>query len=143
VTRRHRQTQQVRVVLDSGALSALLGRSQRARGWLRWVVEQGGTVVVPAPVLVECTTGNGARDAEINRVLRILVEVAAAVRPAGEATARRAGALRHRAGSDDGIDALLAAEAVGEGGATVLLTSDPADLQRLLMDAPQVAVRAV
>jgi hypothetical protein len=49
-----------------------------------------------------------------------------------EATARRAGRLRHLAKADDGIDALGAAAAVGDGSPAVVLTSDPKDLGRLL-----------
>ena len=67
---------------------------------------------MPTPVLVECMTGDGARDAEVNRVLGILDRSAAAIVPPDEATARRAGALRFAAGLDDGVDALVAAAAV-------------------------------
>lgn len=125
----------------SGA--ALIGRSQRARAWLRWVVTHGGEVVVPTPVLVECVTGDGARDAEVNRVLGVLVKVKGALRAPTEVTARRAGALRFAARTDDGIDALVAAEAAAEARPSVLLTSDAGDLSRLLVEVPQVAVRRV
>jgi predicted nucleic acid-binding protein len=60
-----------------------------------------------------------------------------------ETTARRAGELRYRARSDDGIDALVAAAAVGDGSPAVLLTSDPDDLERLLGSEPQVSVQRV
>lgn len=52
-----------RCVLDSGGLTALVGGSQRARGWLRWILDHDGAICVPTPVLVECTTGDGGRDA--------------------------------------------------------------------------------
>jgi PIN domain len=130
-----------RCVLDSGAVTALVGPSQRARGWLRWLVENGGIVVVPTPTLVECTRGDGARDADVNRILNVLREIAMAA--PDEATARRAAALRYRAKSDDGIDALVAAEAVGQGQRTVLLTSDPDDMGKLLASEPTVTVRPV
>lgn len=132
-----------RCVLDSGGLSALVGISLRARTWLRWIVEHDGTVEVPTVVLVETTTADGGRDAEINRVLRVLSQSAAALVSADEATARRAGQLRFRAGTDDGIDALVAATAVRDGSPCVLLTSDAGDLKRLLVGANQVAVRPV
>lgn len=132
-----------RCVLDSGGLTALVGGSQRARAWLRWVVEHDGLVTVPTPVLVECTTGDGARDAEVNRVLGILERAAAVLEAPAEVTARRAGRLRFLAGSDDGIDALVAAAAVNDGSPAVLLTSDPDDLERLLVHEPQVHVRTV
>lgn len=135
---------QPRCVLDSGALTALTGGSARARAWVRWVVESFGIIVVPTPVLVESTTGDGARDAEVNRILSVLSRATGTLRTPGEDTARRAGLLRFRARSDDGIDALVASEAVGDGRTrTVLLTSDPGDMLRLLRVVSNVEVRAV
>jgi hypothetical protein len=130
-------------VLDSGGLTALLGRSQRARAWYRWVVEHGGVVIVPTPVLVETTTGDGARDAEVNRVLGVLGSLGGRLVGPDEAMARYAGRLRHRARADDGIDALVAAAAAGDGSPCVLLTSDPGDLERLLAGVSNVTVEAV
>jgi hypothetical protein len=133
-----------RCVLDSGGLTALIGGSERARAWLRWVVEGFGTIVVPTPILVESTTGDAGRDAEVNRILSVLARATGAFRAPGEDTARRAGRLRFRARSDDGIDALVAAEAAGDGKTPcVLLTSDPDDLARLLREVRHVEVRAV
>ena len=127
-----------RCVLDSGGVTALLGRSQTARVWLRWLAEHGGDILVPAAVLSECTTGDAGRDAEVNRVLGALSVV-----PTTEPTARVAGALRFRARTDDGIDALVAAEAASSQVATVLLTSDPRDLERLLARTHHVTVQRV
>jgi predicted nucleic acid-binding protein len=102
------------------------------------VATHAGEVIVPAAVLSESTTGDGARDAEVNRVLRALT-----VAPTLEETARLAGALRFRARTDDGIDALVAAEAASPNVSTLLLTSDPQDLRRLLAQAPLVTVQRV
>jgi predicted nucleic acid-binding protein len=132
-----------RCVLDSGGLSALQGRSQQARVRLRWVLDHGVQVRIPVAILVESTTGNDKRDAEVNRVLNVLARSDAALVPVTEQLARQAGFLRHRAKSDDGIDALVAAVAVGDGSPAVVLTSDPSDLERLLVGAPHVSVRAV
>ena len=132
-----------RCVLDSGGLTALVGGSQRAREWLRWVIEHDGALCVPTPVLVESTTGDGGRDAEVNRILGVLERAARVLQPPDESTARRAGRLRYLAKSDDGIDALVAAAAVGDGSPAVVLTSDPDDLRRLLQRDPQVSVRVV
>lgn len=136
-----------RIVLDSGGLSAFTGRSPRARAWLRWINQHGGNVVVPAAVLVETVTGDAGRDAETNRVLRVLHGPAGPA-PIDGRLARLAGALRYRAGGDQaggdhGIDALVAAEAVRTQAPIVVLTSDPDDLSALLADHPQVEVRAV
>lgn len=132
-----------RCVLDSGGLSALTGISARARTWLRWVIEHEGSVCVPTPVLVECTTGDGARDAEINRILGVLGKIGSVVQSPDERIARMAGGLRYRSRTDDGIDALVAAAALGNGSPAVLLTSDVSDLERLLRDEPSVLVQKV
>ena len=143
--RRKRRTTSrfTRCVLDSGGLTALGGGSHDARGLLRWVADHRGRARVPTPVLVECTTGDGARDAEVNRVLGFLARAEAVIVAPDEETARRAGRLRFLARSDDGIDALVAAEAIGDGSPAVVLTSDPDDLRRLLVRDPQVHVRKV
>lgn len=132
-----------RCVLDSGGLTSFVGGSQQAREWLRWVIQNHGVVVVPTPILVECTTGDGARDAEVNRVVGILGRAARSLVSPDEVTARRGGRLRYRARIDDGIDALVAAEAVGDGQPCVVLTSDPDDLTRLLARERHVHVRRV
>jgi hypothetical protein len=132
-----------RCVLDSGGVTALIGRSQKARAWLRWIVSNAGDIVIPTPVLVECTTGSGARDAEVNRILAVLGRYARAFEAPDEATARLAGSLRYEAGTDDGIDALVAAEAARLTTSTVLLTSDPSDLRRLLDRTTHVSVQRV
>ena len=142
-SRRTRTKVQPRCVLDSGGLTALVGGSQRARAWMRWILDHDGAICVPTPVLVECTTGEAGRDAEVNRVIGVLQRAAHVLEPPDESTSRRAGRLRFLARSDDGIDALIAAAAVGDGSAAVLLTSDPDDLERLLQREPQVSVRAV
>lgn len=144
--RRKRSVRRVtlpRCVLDSGGLTALVGGSQHARDWLRWIVEHAGVITIPTPVLVESTTGDGAHDAEVNRVLGVLQRAAGVLEAPNEATARRAGHLRFIARLDDGIDALVAAAAVGDGTPCVLLTSDPDDLSKLLIGQLQVRVRAV
>ena len=132
-----------RLVLDSGGLGALCGTSHQARERLRWISRHLGDVLIPTGILVECVTGDGGRDAEINRIVRILLGDEAAFVGGDERTARRAGALRFAARSDDGIDALVAAVAVGDGSPAVVLTSDPIDLARLVAEAPNVAVRKV
>jgi PIN domain-containing protein len=141
--KRAKVLQSPRCVLDSGGLTALVGGSQQAREWLRWVIEHDGAICVPTPVLVESTTGDGARDAEVNRILGVLERAARVLQAPDESTARRAGRLRYLARSDDGIDALVAAAAVGDGSPAVVLTSDPDDLERMLQRDRHVTVRAV
>lgn len=129
-----------RCVLDSGGVTALVGPSQRARAWLRWIAEHDGAIDVPVAVLVEIITGDAGRDAEVNRVLDVLARAGAGLSRPDEMTARRAGALRFRARSDDGVDALIAAAAIGDDTPCVLLTSDPDDLSRLLVRHAKVEV---
>lgn len=137
------KVQRPRCVLDSGGLSALLGGSLRAREWLRWVFDHDGSICVPTPVLVESTTGAAGRDAEVNRILGVLQRAANVLQAPDESTARRAGRLRFLAKSDDGIDALVASAAVGDGSAAVVLTSDPHDLERVLQNVRHVHIRVV
>src|SRR5438445_510423 len=137
------EPEEPRCVIDSGGLSSLLGRSREAKDRLRYLLEYEGELQVPACILVECITGDPGRDAEANRVLADLIELAGGPTVIDEAVARRAGRLRFRARTDDGIDALVAACAVGDGSPCVVLTSDPDDLERLLAREPNVTVRAV
>jgi predicted nucleic acid-binding protein len=132
-----------RCVLDSGGLSRLTETSAKARAWLRWIIDHDGSIVVPTPVLVETITGDARRDAAINHILNVFERVGSILSAPDEAIARSGGRLRYRARSDDGIDALVAATAVGDGSPCVLLTSDPKDLQRLLHDEPQVSIQVV
>jgi predicted nucleic acid-binding protein len=132
-----------RWVLDSGGVSALLGRSREARDRMRYVTDSLQDVEIPAAVLVECATGDSGRDAELNRVLGVVIELAGEITNIDEAVARRAGRLRFRARTDDGIDAMVAACAMGDGSPAVLLTSDPDDLQRLLSRERNVTIRKV
>jgi predicted nucleic acid-binding protein len=124
-----------RITLDSGALSALASGHVGLRADLRVLQRRGVQAVVPAPVLAECITGNGPRDANTNRVLRRLPVVATS-----EQIARRAGLLRHAArlpGST--VDALVVATAEQDGGG-LIITGDTGDL-RTLAESTSVLVR--
>ena len=115
------------------------------RDLLRWIVEHDGNDLRADAHsnLIESTTGDGGRDAGVNRILGVLERAAQVLQSRDEATACRAGRLRYLAKSDDGIDALVAAAAVGDGSPAVLLTSDPDDLARVLQHDPHVNVRTV
>jgi len=88
---------------------------------------RGDEIAVPMVVLAETVRGNGPRDAAVNLMLGQF----APHRPLDEPTARVAGGLLAAAESSSTIDALVAAEAIHRQPSTVL-TSDPADLRRLL-----------
>lgn len=115
-----------RLTLDSGAMSALSDGHPRLRADLTVLQRRGLEAVIPAPVVAECVTGHGPRDANVNRVLDRLTVV-----PVDEPIARRAGRLRYDARRPDAtVDALVVATAEIVGGGLVF-TGDPADLGQL------------
>lgn len=130
------------LVLDAEGVSKAATNEPRVQAWLERARELDADVIVSAVTVAEVVRGV-ARDAGVNRVLKAID-----VWPADEPLARRGGRLLGNAGSDATIDAFVAATAVlgqERHGAThcVVLTSDPDDLQALLMDTPGVRVVAV
>jgi predicted nucleic acid-binding protein len=114
-------------VLDSGALSAWAAGDRRVTAALEAVERAGGYVVVPTAVIAESTTGDGGRDATVNRRLK-----GVAFDVCDETRARRAAALRFEcrsAGSVSVVDAIVAA--TGEAFGATVLTGDPRDLGQL------------
>lgn len=125
------------IVLDSGAVSRLAERSQRAAALLIALRRHGlWPPTVPSPVLVECLTGRADRHANINRLLKTC-DIATGV---SERLARRAAVLRHRAGRGSAVDALVVA--IAEPGGSVV-TSDPLDLGALAGHAADVTLERV
>jgi hypothetical protein len=125
------------LILDSGGLSRLSQRTQRAAALIAAL--QAANLwppVVPTMILAESTTGAARTDANINRLLKScdLDPIVA------ERTARRAGYLRARARKGSAVDALLVA--LAEPGGTVL-TGDPDDLEALAAHADRVAIERV
>jgi len=132
------------LVLDTGGVLALSRRDREAMAVYRYVVERRTVdVVIPMPVVVEAVRGDGPRDAGVNRVL---AEVDALV-PLDEPLAREAGRLWAAVGggSTSAVDAVVAAVALRSRGLapTVIMTSDPKDLGRLVGDSPYVNLRVV
>ena len=116
-----------RIVLDSGALSALADKSEAFRVALQERLRDGTEVLVPTAVIAEATTGDHRRDANVNRALKRTSLIAL-----DGALARSAAALRYahkRAGAGT-IDAIVVATADLIPG-TRVLTSDPVDLRLL------------
>ncbi len=92
-------------------------------------------LVVPAVVIAETTRG-GARDAQINRVLKTVQEIT----PVTEAIAREAGRLLAATTITNAtVDALIVAEAVLHG-ASVILTGDLDDISALAANHDHVRV---
>jgi predicted nucleic acid-binding protein len=119
-------------VLDSGAVIGWAKGAARPRALLRRALELGMDVRVPVAVLAETLRG-GPEDAPVHRVLKA-VGIFSTPEPVG----RLAGKLLGRTGGTNTVDALVAAEAALLG--ADVLTSDPGDLRRLLVDVPRVAV---
>ncbi len=113
------------IVLDAGSLISAESRSR-----VIWTVydeslSTGQELVVTTPVLAQVWR-DGRRQAVINRFLRRCV-----IDTPSEKTAKRAGELLGRTGTNDAVDALVVATAI-ERGATMILTSDPGDLKALV-----------
>jgi hypothetical protein len=125
------------LVLDSGGVTYLARRSRDAAALLQALQAQGcWPPLVPAVVLVECTQGHPARDAQVNRFLKTC-EIVEAV---PERLARRAAALRTGAHRGSAVDALVVAFAEPDG---AVLTGDPADIRALAAFTDSVAVAVV
>ena len=111
------------LVLDSGGVSGLVRYRERLDEVRRrnlWPAQ------VPAVVLTEVLTGDGRRDALVNRLLRHCQ-----IRPVTEELAREAGRLRSRTGRSgeiSAVDAVVAAFACVQRDEVLVLTSDPDDL---------------
>lgn len=125
------------LVLDSGAVSFLAGRSRRSSALVAVLTGEGlWPPVVPSPVLIECLQGDPGKDASTNRLLKsceILEEVDTRL-------ARRAAWLRAKAQRGSAVDALVVAAAEPAGS---VLTTDAADLGALASGAFGVTVEVV
>jgi predicted nucleic acid-binding protein len=122
-----------RLILDTGGILALVRLDLVARAALERAVREGYVVVIPTPVLAQVHRG-GHDLAHVDRV----VNMVDALPPTSALVARRAGELQAKAGTSDAIDAIVAAEAL-ESVPSLILTSDPGDLERLLEGEPEAA----
>ena len=120
-----------RMILDAGGILALTRGSADARAALDRAVREGYVVLIPTPVLAQVHRGGRDR-AHVDRVVKAVV----ALLPTSALVARRAGELQAKAGTSDAIDAIVAAEAL-ESAPSLILTSDPGDLERLLEGEPE------
>ncbi|MCY4630237.1 MAG: hypothetical protein OXE75_05035 [bacterium] len=125
------------LVLDSGAISFLAGRSRRSFALVAALLEERlWPPLIPSPVLIECLRGDPGKDALTNRLLKscdIIEEVDTRL-------ARRAARLRAEARRGSAVDALVVA--VAEPGGAVL-TTNAGDLRALAAGAANVAVEVV
>jgi predicted nucleic acid-binding protein len=125
------------LVLDSGGLSRLSGRTKTAVSLIRaFRAQELWPPVVPTMVLVESLYGDPRRDANTHRFLKTCI-IDASV---SESTARRAAELRRLARAGSAVDALVVALAEPSG---TVLTGDRADIEALAAHANRVAVEVV
>lgn len=109
-----------RVTLDAGLVAAIAGGEPRARAHLEAFRRNDVEVVVPAPVVVQSTTGSPGRDARVDMVI-----AGCRVMPTTEDIARRAAALRYESRRPDAtVQAIVLATSELVGG-RMLLTGDP------------------
>jgi hypothetical protein len=122
------------LVLDAGGLRLLAERSTRALALLRALRERGlWPPRVPAPVLVECLSGDEASDEAMERLLGA-VDV---VTELPEGLARRAAWLRTAAGRGSSTEALVVALAEPDG---AVLTRGNVRIEAMALFADRVFV---
>jgi predicted nucleic acid-binding protein len=117
------------LALDSEGLSKLAAGDGRARAYLDAALTRRARVVVSAISLTEVLRGS-PRDARVHRVLSRISVV-----PVSPEIARQAGELLGATGLSGhrcAIDAVVAITALQSERPTVVLTSDPDDLSRLV-----------
>jgi hypothetical protein len=122
------------LVLDSGGLSRLAGRTSEARSLVRSLRAAGRwPPIVPTVVLVESLHGHTGHDANADRLLGGCL-----IRPALDVRlARRAALLRRLAGRGSAVDAVVVATAEPAG---AVLTADVGDLTALAAHAVGVEI---
>jgi predicted nucleic acid-binding protein len=122
------------LTLDTGALVALERRSARVLALVTAARAQGGTITVPAPVVVEWWRGQGGP------VARLLE--AFDVEPLENALAHIAGVALARTGKGPSVtDAVVMASAAQRG--DVVLTGDREDLTKFERVFPAVRILRV
>jgi hypothetical protein len=108
------------------------------RAFFTLAERKGAEIRVPMVVVAETVRGNGPRDAPVNLVLA----QTAPQQPLVESIARTAGELLGAARLSSTIDALVVAEAL-DCAPAIILTSDLADVTRLLGDRRGVTVEPI
>ena len=126
------------VVLDAGAVIGLARNNRELRAFFTLAQRKGAEIRVPMVVVAETVRGNGPRDAPVNLVLA----QTAPQQPLVESIARTAGELLGAARLSSTIDALVVAEAL-DCAPAIILTSDLADVTRLLGDRRGVTVEPI
>jgi predicted nucleic acid-binding protein len=98
----------------------------------------GAEIQVPVVVVAETTRGNGPRDAAVNHVIARCEPAL----PLDVPTARVAGQLLGEAESSCTVDSIVVAEALAHT-PSIILTSDPGDIARLLGTRDGVIISSI
>jgi hypothetical protein len=118
------------IVLDADGLSKLARRDQRARQMIQRVVSLGGTLAIPPLAVIQAMV-DGIGRPPIDQVLDAYPE-----RPIDRGRIDLAAHLLRATRTSDVPDALVAAEALISA-PSVVITSDPDDIHRLLEVDPR------
>lgn len=129
------------LVLDADGLSKFADGNRRVAAVIKAAFTRDARVIISAVTIAEVLR-HPSRDANLNRVLKRLTAVEVDV-----AVARAAGELLGKTNTqgtpgNPTVDAVVAATAISADGPTLVLTSDPKDLIRLL-DGTKIRVESV
>lgn len=122
-----------RLILDTGGLLAWAYGDDFVRAAILEARQRSVLVVVPVVVVAQAIRG-GPTDAAVNQALKQVGQFS----PVTLSLARQAGALLASTATTDVVDALVAAEALRLL-PSIILTSDPGDLRRLVQSHPDHA----
>lgn len=110
-------------VYDAGALLAIDNNDRRMWAIHHLAVEEGRRLLVPAVVVARAWRG-AHRQVQLGRFLH-----SCEIIPVGLELAKAAGVLCGKAGTRDGVDAIVVAVALSYG--AIVFTSDPDDITQL------------
>ena len=112
------------LVLDAGALIAIDRQDRKTSARIRQAEQTGLALRTTGIIIAQVWRESWGRQANLARFLKTVD-----VRPVDQAMGRAAGVLLGRAGTSDAVDAAVVAMA-GDGDR--IMTSDPADIKRLV-----------
>jgi predicted nucleic acid-binding protein len=121
------------ILLDAQALSALAADGAQMRDWAAYARAVAADLYVSAITLAETTDGT-ARDANVRRALKAMIDKAVTTDIGYRAGALRAKAATRRKPQDLTVDAAVAATALTLPMPVIVLTTDETDLMALLAD---------
>ena len=122
-----------RLILDTDSLHAWADGDDFVRAAILEARQRSVLVVVPVVVVAQAIRG-GPTDAPVNQALKQVGQFS----PVTLSLARQAGALLATTATTDVVDALVAAEALRLL-PSIILTSDPGDVRRLVQSHPDRA----